>query len=516
MATVAGLTGVSRILGFIRDILTAAMLGAGPFADAFFVALKLPNFFRRVTAEGAFTVAFVPLYSERLEHENQEKASLFASNAFAVMLLFLVPFTILAVMAMPYIIYVIAPGFSDDPLRFGLAVELSRVTFPYLLLMSLTALLGGVLNAHDKFAPFASAPILFNLCLIIALLVFTPMSESAGHAMAYGIAMAGVAQFLWLAYNVKKAGLKIRLKKPEFTPNIKKLFKLMGPGVIGAGVMHINLFADLIIASLLSGGAISYLYYADRLNQLPLGMVGIAVGTALLPMLSKAVAAQDAERTQHLFNRALEICLLLALPAAAALFVIPETLMGTLFERGAFTAEDTSAASKVLMGYAIGLPAYIAVKVFSTAYWSQQDTVSPVKISVVTTGINVVLSLILIFPFGVAGIAISTGLVGWLQLVLLYRGLRAQASLQFDKRFKKAIFRIVFSTLFMAVILLVSDKYLRGFIYEGELAKIAVLMALVILGLISYGLSVITTKAVNIDEIKKHLLPKKAIKENDL
>ena len=533
MATVAGLTGVSRILGFIRDILTAAILGAGPIADAFFVALKLPNFFRRVTAEGAFSVAFVPIYSGELEKDGQDssnqnpsnqgssnksRASVFASNAFTAMLLVLVPFTILAVIFMPYIIYVLAPGFHDDPLRYDLAVELSRVTFPYLLLMSLTALMGGVLNAHDKFAPFASAPIFFNLCLIGALFFFTPIMQTPGHAMAYGIFAAGITQFLWLVYHIKTAKVRIQIKKPELTPNIRKLFKLMGPGVIGAGVMHINLFADLIIASLLASGSISYLYYADRLNQLPLGMVGIAVGTALLPMLSKAIAAGNKAETRALFNRALEICLLLALPAAAALFVMPDTLISTLFERGAFTADDTAIAAHVLMGYAIGLPAYIAVKVFSTAYWSQQDTMSPVKISIITTGLNICLSLILIWPFGVAGIAISTGLMGWFQLALLYRGLNkkwpnAQArgpnqhdALQFDLRFKSVIFKIIFSAFVMASILLVVDNYLADYMQEGEIVRMAKLAALVLLGLIVYSLSVITTGAVKIDELKRYIV----------
>lgn len=508
MATVAGLTGASRILGFIRDILTAAILGAGPIADAFFVALKLPNFFRRVTAEGAFSVAFVPLYSENLEKEGEDKASLFASNAFSVMLLFLVPITLLAIWAMPYIIYVIAPGFHDEPLRFNTAVELSRITFPYLLMMSLTALMGGMLNAHDRFAPFASAPILFNLCLIMALLVFTKFTETAGHAMAYGLFAAGVAQFLWLLACVNRQGIKLRVKRPEFTTNIKKLFKLMGPGVIGAGVMHINLFADLVIASLLASGSISYLYYADRLNQLPLGMVGIAVGTALLPMLSKSIASGNKDETQNLFNRSLEICLLLALPAAAALFVLPETLIGTLFERGAFTAEDTAIAATALMGYAIGLPAYIAVKVFSTAYWSQQDTMSPVKISIFVTAINIALSLMLIAPFGVAGIAISTGIVGWIQLSLLYKGLRGSDDFKFDARFKKVIFKIVFSSLLMGFVLLVADKYISGNPL-GEFNKIMTLIALVFMGLITYGLSIITTKAIAVDELKQFLFRKK-------
>ncbi len=505
MATVAGLTGISRILGFVRDILTAALLGAGPIADAFFVALKLPNFFRRVTAEGAFTVSFVPLYSETLEKEGNDKADLFASNAFVVMLSVLIPFTILAMFVMPFIIYGIAPGFVDDPVRYDLAIELSRITFPYLLLISLSALMGGVLNAHDKFAPFAAAPVFFNLCLIIALGIFGEMTETPGHAMAYGIFAAGIVQFLWLFYFIKKAKRRLIIKKPEFTPNIKKLFKLMAPGVVGAGVMHINLFADLIIASMLSAGSISYLYYADRLNQLPLGMVGIAVGTALLPMLSKALASDNKAEASNLFNRALEICLLLALPAAAALFVLPEVLIGTLFERGEFTADDTSNASKVLMGYAIGLPAYVASKVFSTMYWSQQDTLSPVKISIITTLLNVVLSLILIWPLGVAGIALSTGLVGWVQVVLLYRGIRKNSETPlFDDRFKSVFGKIIFCSLFMAFVVLVMGKYSYVMSNVGEL------ILLVVFGLISYGGMAITTKAVHVTEIKKYLIKNKA------
>lgn len=510
MATVAGLTGVSRILGFARDILTAAILGAGPVADAFFVALKLPNFFRRVTAEGAFSVAFVPLYSGLMESKEEGQPARFASNAFSIMMLFLVPFTVLAIIAMPLIVDVIAPGFGDDPERYNLAVELSRITFPYLLLMSLTSLLGGILNAHDRFAPFASAPILFNLSLIIGLVCFTPFVETAGHGLSYGIALAGVAQFLWLVYFIRRLKIRIELKIPEFTPNIKKLFRLMGPGVLGAGVVHINLFADMIIASLLASGSISYLYYADRLNQLPLGMVGIAVGTALLPMLSKAIAAGDKGETQKLFNRALEICMVLALPAAVALFVIPETLMSALFQRGEFTAADSQMAAKVLMGYAVGLPAYIAVKVFSTAYWSQQDTMSPVKIAIFTTLLNIALALLLIGPFGVAGISLATGLVAWFQLGFLYRGLQKHDALRFDARFKTAIIKIIFSCAIMSITLLVADKYVSGVMPEGEFGRIVSLITLVVLGLIVYAASVITTGAVKVSDLKRYLLKKKA------
>jgi len=500
MFTVAGLTGVSRVFGFIRDILTAAILGAGPIADAFFVALKLPNFFRRVTAEGAFSVAFVPLYTEKLEKENRAAADAFASNAFMVMLLILAAFSALAMIFMPYVLHVIAPGFVGDDLRFDTAVELSRITFPYLLLMSLTALLGGVLNAHNRFAPFAVAPVLFNLCLIGALLT-TKHFESAGHALSYGVLFAGVIQLVWLVIAAKRASFRFKLKTPSFDVDIKRIFMLMGPGVIGAGVMHINLFADMIIASFLDAGSISYLYYADRLNQLPLGIVGIAVGTALLPMLSKALAKGDAARGQDLFNRALEMCLLLALPAAVALFVMPELLIHVLFERGAFTAEDTAAASLVLRCYAIGLPAYIAVKVFSTVHWARQDTMTPVKISVAATIVNIIMSLILIWYMGVAGIALATGLTAWMQFVAHVQAIYKSDTPRFDNRLKSGALKIIGACAVMAGVVFGLDSVLSG--------GILTLGIIIISGMAVYGILILATGVIDRRHVKAFLKPQR-------
>ncbi|MCK5284879.1 MAG: murein biosynthesis integral membrane protein MurJ [Alphaproteobacteria bacterium] len=505
MATVAGLTGLSRIAGFIRDILTAAILGAEPVADAFFVALKLPNFFRRVTAEGAFSVSFVPVYSEILEKDGRSSADSFASNAFMVMLTLVMGFTLVMLFAMPFVIYVIAPGFVGDALRYDLAVELSRITFPYLLLMSLTALLGAVLNALGRFAPFAFAPVLFNFTLIIALLL-SDLAQTAGHALSCGVLAAGVIQFIWLLFNAKRSGVHLRLRRPQFTGNIKTVFKLMIPGVIGAGVMHINLFADMIIASFLGAGAISYLYYADRLNQLPLGVVGIAVGTALLPMLSKAMVKGDDLEARDLFNRALEICLLLALPAAVALAVIPHQLITVLFERGAFTPEDTKVTAFVLRCYALGLPAYIAVKVFSTAHWARQDTVTPVKIAVVATIANIVMSLIFIWYIGVAGVALATGIAGWIQFIMHLQVLKACGASRFDDRFKRVFPRIAFSTCVMAVSLYVSANILDSWIYDGLMKKIFAIVFLVGGGIVVYGGSVLVTGAIKLGDVKKYFL----------
>lgn len=504
MATVAGLTGLSRVAGFIRDILTAAILGAGPIADAFFVALKLPNFFRRVTAEGAFSVAFVPLYSESIEKDGKEAADHFASNAFMMMLSILSVVVILAVMAMPYILYAVAPGFVGDELRYDMAVELSRITFPYLLLMSLTALLGGVLNALDRFAPFAFAPVLFNVCLILALLSADAF-ETAGHAMAIGVAVAGVVQLIWLWGAAARAGVKIRFCVPKMSVKIRKVFKLMGPGVIGAGVMHINLFADMIIASFLATGAISYLYYADRLNQLPLGVVGIAVGTALLPMLSRSLAKADVEEARNLFNRALEMCLFLALPAAVALAIIPLPLITVLFERGSFEAADSLSTSHVLMAYALGLPAYICIKVFSTVHWANQDTVTPVKISAFATAINIALSIVLIQYIGVVGIALATGLTGWLQFVMHVRALKGNDAATFDARFIAVCPRIVIATALMGGGLYFNAHVMQYWSDTSGYEQIFELGILIVGGMLVYGLSIVAMGVVKPDQLLRYL-----------
>lgn len=502
MATVGGLTGISRILGFIRDVMTAIILGAGPIADAFIVALKLPNLFRRVTAEGAFSVSFVPMYSAKMQKEGQESADAFASNAFAVMTVILTPFTALAILAMPWIIQILAPGFEIGSERYDLAVEMTRVTFPYLLLISLSALMGGVLNAHDKFAPFAAAPIIFNLTLIAALYFLEPMMQTGGHALSWGLFGAGVLQFLGLIACVKMYRVGLSIRMPKFDVDIKKLFKLMGPGVLGAGVVHINLFVDIIIASTLATGSISYLYYADRLNQLPLGMVGIAVGTALLPMLSRAMAGDKPEEAKHLFNRALEVCLLLALPAGVAMVIAAEPLIQTLFQYGNFDAEDAQITAYVLMGYALGVPAYVAGKVFSTTYYAQHDTATPVKVAVLCALTNIGLALILIQFMGVAGIALSTGLCGWLQFTVMLKGLRKNKVVEFDDRFMHSLPRLIFSSCLMALVLAIVAYYSKDYYVGTKFEKIASLCVLVASGLATYFLAVFVTGAIKISDIK--------------
>lgn len=516
MATVAGMTAISRVLGFLRDILTAVVLGAGPIADVFVVALKLPNFFRRITAEGAFSVSFVPLYSEAMEKEGREAADRFAGNAMVVMFWGLLAFTVFIIAFMPGVISLIAPGFHKDPARFEMAVTLSRITFPYLLMMSIASLMGGVLNAHNRFAPFAAAPIFFNLALIALLLFAWFFKASAALALAWGVLIAGILQFVFLFFYIKREGIALPLGRPRFDERTKRLFKLMGPGAIGAGIVQINLFADMIIGSFLAAGSISYLYYADRLNQLPLSTVGIAVGVALLPMLSRALGAGKKDEAHNLFNRALEITLFLGLPAAVGLFVLAHPIIDTLFQHGNFTKEAANKTAFVLQGYVVGLPAYIGVKVFSSVFWSQQDTLTPVKVAAISALANIALALSLIPFFGVAGIALSTGIIGWLQIYLLYRPLKGHEVAHFDARFKSSLPKIVLSSTTMGGVLFGLSLLLESWLHGGGLLQGAALGILIFIGMVIYGACIFGTGALSVADVKGAFRKTKDVDTNDV
>ncbi|MGP1394086.1 MAG: murein biosynthesis integral membrane protein MurJ [Inquilinaceae bacterium] len=510
IATVGGLTLASRVAGFARDILTAALLGAGPVADAFFVALKLPNLFRRLFAEGAFAVSFVPLFSAEMQSKGRDSALGFAEHALAVMLAALVPLTLAAIVFMPSVLTLIAPGFVDEPEKFAMAVAFTRITFPYLLFMSLVALMGGVLNSLGRFAPFAAAPILFNLSLIAALLAAAPLSRTPGYTLSWGVLAAGVLQLVWMAWWCRRSGVALSLGWPRLGPRVRRLLRLMGPGAIGAGVMQINLFIDIVLASLLPTGAISYLYYADRLNQLPLGVIGIAIGTALLPLLSRQVEEGIVPRIQDTQNRAIEFGLFLALPAATALIVIPQPIIAVLFQRGAFDVAAATATSLALAAYAVGIPAYVLVKVLSTVYFARQDTASPVKIAIVTTVANTLLSLALIGWIGHVGIALATGLTAWLNVALLARGLRRRGFLDIDPRLRRRVPRLVASGLALAAGLYGGALALAPVLYDASILRIAALAALVAGGGAVYFAAAHLTGALRLGEIRAMLRKKPA------
>ena len=502
IATVGGYTMMSRVLGFVRDILVAAILGAGPVADAFFIAFKIPNLFRRLFAEGAFNAAFVPLFAGKLEGDGDETARAFANRAFSVLFWVLLGLLIVMELGMPWIMRVFAPGFLDDPAKFDMAVQFTRITFPYLLFISLVSLMGGVLNSLNKFAAAAATPILLNLCLIAAILLATPILPSPGHALSWGVFAAGLVQFLWLAWNCKANGMLPKLGLPNWGEDIKMLVKRIIPGAVGAGIYQVNLVVDMIIASLLPTGSISYLFFADRVTQLPLGVVGVAVGTALLPLLSRQLRAGDEAGAMHSQNRALEFTLLLTVPAAVAFAIIPAPIISVLFERNAFTAEASSATAAALMVYAFGLPAYVLNKGLTPGFFARGDTKTPMIVAAVCMVVNIVFNLLLMGPFLHVGLAMATVISAWTNTLLLAILLRQRGQLTRDERFKSRLPRILLSAVLMGGVLWGLTLVLTPWIDNGETQRIAALIILILAGLVSYFLLAHVTGAARLSDIK--------------
>ncbi|RMD63124.1 MAG: murein biosynthesis integral membrane protein MurJ [Alphaproteobacteria bacterium] len=486
LATVGGYTGISRILGFVRDILIAAAVGTGPVADAFFVAFRLPNLFRRLFAEGAFNAAFVPLFARRLEQEGRAAARAFAEEALSVLLSALLVMCAVAMAAMPWLMHLLAPGFAADPAKFELAVQLSRITFPYLLFMALVALLGGVLNALYRFAAAAAAPILLNVLFILALTVVLPVTGRPGHVMAWSVAVAGIGQFLLLVAACRRAGMDLHLPRPRLSSAVRRLLGLMVPGILSAGAMQVNLVVGTIIASL-QAGAVSYLYYADRVYQLPLGLIGIGLGIVLLPDLARKLRAGAEAEAMHSLNRGLELGLLLTVPAATALLVIAEPIIVVLFERGAFDRTAAAATAWALAAYAFGLPAFVLVKVLQPAFFAREDTVRPLKMATAGVVANIVLSLILFWPLRHVGLALATSLAAWLNAGLLAAALHRRRFLVLDARLRARLPRIVAASVAMGAVLWLAHSALAPWFEAAPVWRIAALAMLVAGGLSAYG-----------------------------
>ena len=481
-AVVGSFTRASRCLGFIRDILIAFYLGAGAAGDAFFIAFKLPNLFRRLFAEGAFNLAFVPLFSDKLTSEGKRSALQFAEEALSILLLVLVIFVGLSQLAMPWLVMVIAPGFTDDPERFDLTVYLSRLTFPYLLFISLVSLLSGLLNSFQRFASAAFAPVLLNLCLIGSLLTMGGSGVGSAVALAWGVALAGVIQLLWLSLNCWRLQLLPGLRYPTLTASVRQLLKLMLPAVLGAGVVQLNLVVDMIIASFLPGGSVSHLYYADRVAQLPLGVIGVAMGTALLPTISRQVVEGDKGSALATQNQAVELSLVFAIPAALALLVISEPIISVLFERGAFTPADSFITAAVLSAYALGLPAFILIKVLAPGYFARKDTRTPVQIAIVALAVNVLLNLILMQFLGVVGIALASTISSWLNVTLLAWGLKRRSLFRPSSSMLWRIGKLCAAGVVMAAYLWITQQHEFVSSSLGLWAQIIMISVLVVTG----------------------------------
>ena len=507
IATVGGFTLGSRITGFARDILIANYLGAGLVADCFFVAFKFPNLFRRLFAEGAYTAAFVPLVAGKLEAEGEAAAKRFAENALAVLAIALALFVAVMEMAMPWAIYVFAPGFDAVAGKMELAAELSRLTFPYLLFISLVSLQSGVLNSVGRFAAAAGTPILLNLTLMAALVGLTPITPTAGHALAIGTTIAGIVQFAWLVQSLRGHGWTLGWRRPHLDADVVLLMKRIVPGAMGAGIYQINLLVDTMIASMVAEGAVSYLYYADRVNQLPLGVVGIAVGTALLPILSRQIRAGSDEAAQYSQNRALEFSLLLTVPAMAAIAVLSVPLIMVLFQRGAFGAVETQATAGALAAFSLGLPAYVLAKCLTPSFFAREDTATPVKLATIAMVANIAFNLAL-WPLGLAqvGIALATALSAWLNVGLLALTLRRRGYFRLDDRLRTKAPRIVLASALMAAAVGAAGWWLEPVMAAaGQATRAGLAAALVGAGIVLFAALAQVTGAARLGEIKAML-----------
>jgi len=420
-ASVGSATSASRVLGFVREAMIAATLGAGPVTDAFYAAFRFPNLFRRLFAEGAFNSAFVPLFAKEVE-DGEENAAAFAGEVFASLCVILLVLTLIAVLFMPFLVgTVIAPGFADTPGKFELTTHMARIMFPYLAFMSLVAMISGMLNAYRRYFLAAFAPVLLNVVLI-AVLSFVGWrgveGATAGLFLAWGVVAAGLLQLGTLIYGLARSGFSFRLRRPGLSSKVRRLLALAAPAALTGGIVQINIVVGQIIASQ-QDKAISWLSWADRVYQLPLGVIGIAIGVVLLPELARALRAGDHEEALSLQNKSLEFGLALTIPAAVALAIIPAPIVAVLYERGAFDAASTAATAAALGGFALGLPAFVLIKILQPAFFAREDMRTPMWAALVSLVANAVGSLAM-FPYlGHVGIALATSIAGWVNAVVL-------------------------------------------------------------------------------------------------
>jgi len=464
VGTIGGLTAVSRVFGFARDMLLARVLGAGLAADAFQLAFTLPNTFRRLFAEGAFSVAFVPLYARALHGDetgpgSEERAEAFADDVLAVFVWVLVAFSALAMLVMPGIVWLLASEFGKIPGKFDFAVTLSRITFPYLGLISLVAMLSGLLNARSRFAPGAAAPILLNISLIAAMGIGWHLRERGGDdldvatALAFGVSVSGLLQLIYLMWETRRAGVRLKLTLPRLTPDVRRLGALIVPATFGAGIYQISQLVDTFFATSLPQGSLTLLKLADRLNQMPLGIVGIALGTAILPMLSRHIHTGDAKEAQRLQSNAFEIATLLTLPAAVALAICAPAFCTAFFVGGKFTQADGAIMARIVMALVAGLPAYVIVKILNPGFFAREDTRTPVWTALGALVFNIAANFYAVSRWGIVGLAGATAASATLNCLMLYTILHRRGWFHFTGKLAGRIGRQLVATIAMAAAL---------------------------------------------------------------
>lgn len=515
-ATVGGATLASRVLGFVREVMIAAALGAGPVADAFYAAFRFPNLFRRLLGEGAFNTAFIPLFSKRLEAEGKDGAEVFARDVLSVLAFILFVLTVLALIAMPFLTStVIAPGFLGDPEKFENTVFLSRLMFPYLAMMSLVAMFSGILNGFRAYFLAAFAPVLLNVAFIIALslgFITGADQKTVGYLLAGGVIFGGLLQLGTLYHGLRKIEFRLTLGLPKLTPEVKHLLVLAAPAAAAGGITQINLFVGQIIASTQSG-AISVLQYADRLYQLPLGVVGIAIGVVLLPELSRALKAENSKDAKNLQNRSMEFGLLLTLPAAVALFVLAAPIVTLLFERGAFGAETSAITAQCVSVFALGLPAFVLIKILSPAFFARENTKTPMWFAGANTLVTVLFSLWLFPLYGPAGIAAATSIGGWVNAGLLFIALYRGGEWRPDRRLITRLLLMLASALVMGIGLIVLLSYSGSLVPAmvggrgaSFLIESGITLFLLLCGAVIFAVMVLATGAMPLRDVKAAFL----------
>lgn len=494
----------SRVLGFVRDSVIAAALGTGTIADAWVIAFRMPNMFRSLFAEGAFNSSFVPLFSRRLEEDGEAGAKRFAEEALGALLLAVTAFTVLVEIFMPQFVHLIAPGFKADPEQFALTVTLSRIAFPYLIFMALVALQGGMLNALGRYALPAFSPTLLNIVLVIAIFALRPIVPTVGHALAWGVLAAGLAQFAVIYWGLVRAGMVPAIHRPALTPNVRRLVALAFPGVISSGITQINILVGTMISTGQAGAA-AVLYYADRVYQLPLGVIGIAVSVVLLPVLARALRSGNADDALISQNRALEFTLFLTLPAAVAIAVIPRPIVEVLFQHGHFNAADSARTAQALVAFGIGLPAFVLIKGLTPGFFAREDTVTPLKYAAVSIAVNILGSLTLIYLAGfqsrALAIAIATAAGSWANTALLASTLARRGHFAPDAQLRARAPRMMLASAVMGAGLFAAQAFAWP-LATTLVMKIAILAALVAAGLVLYSAASLLFGTTSLKELR--------------
>lgn len=489
--TVGGYTLLSRLTGLARDIMLAAFLGAGPIADAFYVAWRLPNNFRAIFAEGAFNTAFIPAYAHVDGKGGETSARLFASRIFTLLFLSQVVLLLVAWLFMPQVISILAPGFTDDSEQRRLAIELTRITFPYLLLITLVTLYGGMLNVMHRYASAAAASIFLNISMMatLALAAFFP---TVGHAAAWGVLISGFLQYFLLAGDLARHGGLPRFAPLRLDEDVRAFFRAIGPATLGSMGTQVAIFADTIIATFLPAGALSALYYAERLYQLPIGVIGIAIGTVLLPEMSRRITAGDDAGAAASQRRAFEFTLLASVPFVAAFITVPEIIMRAVFLRGAFTRADAAAAGATLAAYAVGLIPFVMIRSAVSAFYARKDTATPVKASLTGLTANLALKVLLMGSLAQVGLALATAVGAWINLLLVLGFAVRAGYLAFDRALVQSLLKFLASGVVLAAALWSAAKFAGLYLPPlPALRDEATLLLLIVVGAMVYAAAIL-------------------------